>query len=160
MGWRFMKKQKKELSVYAPISGELHPLSSLHDGVFSEELLGKGCVIEPASETLYAPFDGRVEMTVESGHAIGLMSEQGVELLIHVGLETVAMEGNGFHYDVKQGDSIKAGQQLMTFSKEAIQKAGCEDAVIVIVSNTKNFHEIELVPHAHARQEELLFRLY
>ncbi len=156
MGWFHREKHEQEKEVFAPISGSIRSLASLKDGVFSEGLLGEGCVIDPQSQTLYAPFDGRVTMEVESGHAIGLMSDQGVEVLLHVGLETVAMAGAGFHYMVKEGDAIRKGEALMSFSKAQIAAAGCQDSVILIVSNTKQFSAVKLLAKEYVKQTQPL----
>ena len=157
----FRKKEKitekpRNYIVKAPIGGKLKDLQALNDGVFSEQLLGKGCVICSDDETIYSPFDGNVVMTTESKHAIGLLSSTGVELLIHVGLDTVMMNGQGFEVNVKKGDSIHTGQKLMSFSKKKIKEAGYVDDVIVIVSNTKQFKDVVCTNQKIIRVEEEL----
>lgn len=134
----------KDLNVYAPMSGKIKTLETLNDGVFSEHLLGEGLVIEPSNGIVYAPFDGKVVMTVESNHAIGLVSDTGVEVLLHIGIDTVMMNGEGFSRKVKQGDQIKKGDILVEFSKDKIKEAGYIDDVIMIVSNSKDYHDIHV----------------
>lgn len=134
----------KDLNVYAPLSGKTKTLETLNDGVFSEHLLGEGLVIEPSHSVVYAPFDGKVVMIVESNHAIGILSDAGVEVLIHIGIDTVMMNGEGFYRKVKQGDQIKKGDVLIEFSKEKIKNAGYIDDVIVIVSNSKDYDDIHV----------------
>lgn len=134
----------KDLNVYAPVSGNILKLESLNDGVFSEHLLGEGLVIKPTSELVQAPFDGKVVMTVESNHAIGLLSETGVEVLIHIGIDTVMMNGDGFVLKVKQDNKVKKGDALIEFSKEKIKEAGYKDDVVVIVSNSNDFSLVEI----------------
>ncbi len=154
-----LMSQNKEIVVKAPISGEVKPLSSLNDGVFSEKLLGEGCVIHANQEMICAPFDGCVEMLAVSKHAIGLKSDQGVELLIHVGLDTVNMEGEGFAFKVQEKETVKSGQPLMTFSKEKIAAAGYPDDVIMIVTNTKQFKEVHVCEKTRVEDQEIMLRL-
>ena len=129
-------------AVYAPVSGKLITLKEVNDGVFSEEMLGKGCAIVPDGDMIEAPFQGRVVSIAGTCHAIGLESDNGIEILIHVGLETVGMQGKGFHLLVKEGEQIKKGQKLLKFDREAIKKAGVVDTVIMVVTNTDDYQEI------------------
>lgn len=129
-------------AVYAPVSGKLIALKEVNDGVFSEEILGKGCAIIPDGNMIEAPFQGRVVSIADTCHAIGLESDDGIEILIHVGLETVGMQGKGFHLLVKEGEQIKKGQKLLDFDREAIKKAGVVDTVIMVVTNTDDYQEI------------------
>ncbi len=145
----------KDLNVYAPVSGNVLPLETLNDGVFSEHLLGEGLVIQPISEVVCAPFDAKVVMTVESNHAIGLLSEVGTEVLIHIGIDTVMMNGEGFNIKVKQDEKVKKGDALIEFSKEKIKEAGYKDDVVVIVSNSKDFSSIEITKESEIKVGDL-----
>ncbi|MBU5481467.1 beta-glucoside-specific PTS transporter subunit IIABC [Blautia sp. MSJ-19] len=129
-------------AVYAPVSGKLISLKEVNDGVFSEEVLGKGCAVIPDGNVIEAPFDGTVVSIADTCHAIGLTSEDGTEILIHVGLETVEMQGKGFQLLVKEGEQVKCGQELLRFDRDAIKKAGALDTVILVVTNTDDYEDI------------------
>ena len=128
--------------IYTPLNGELKPLAEVNDPTFSGEILGKGVAIIPSEGRLYAPFDGEVSMVFETKHAIGLVKDD-VEMLIHVGLETVSLGGKYFDAKVKVGDKIKKGDLLLEFDLEAIAKEGFEIITPVVVSNSDDFAEIK-----------------
>lgn len=151
------QKFSSRKSVYLPITGKVIPLSEIEDGVFSQGILGKGVGIIPDEGVVYAPFDGEVILIADTKHAIGLKSSQGVELIIHVGMDTVEMNGKGFSQQVKVGDFIKCGQPIMTFSLEEISKSGYSATTAVIVTNTDKYKTIEvLLEGSHEKQKELL----
>ena len=108
--------------IKSPLSGKVIALSEIDDPVFAGGAMGNGIAIEPTDNKVYAPFDGEIEFIAESKHAIGLKSEDGVELLIHVGMDTVQMDGKGFDVKVKANEKVKAGELLLEFDKEGIQK--------------------------------------
>ncbi len=133
----------EENAVYAPVSGNLIAMEKIPDPTFSAGILGKTIGIEPADGTVYAPFEGTAVQVSDTGHAIGLVNADGLELLIHVGVDTVDMGGQGFDVKIKQGDSVRAGQELLTFERKAIADAGHPDVVMVIVLNPDNYSDIE-----------------
>lgn len=147
---------ERVMYVHAPVSGQVKTLESLNDGVFSEKLLGDGCVIVPEEGVLAAPFDGEIIMVVDTRHAIGITSCDGIELLIHIGLDTVTMNGDGFTMLVKQGEQVIKGQKLLTFSREQIHKAGFVDDVILIVSNAKEYREVTVIKSGEVKGKEVL----
>lgn len=155
LGQKFSSKK----SVYMPITGKVISLSEIKDGVFSEGILGKGVGIIPEEGIVYAPFDGEVILIADTKHAIGLKSTQGVELIIHVGMDTVEMKGKGFSQQVKVGDSIKCGQQIMTFSLEEIRKSGYATTTAVIVTNSDQFKTIEVLLEGDQEKQKELLRL-
>jgi len=136
---------KQEYFVFSPVSGDIVTLSEIRDGVFSEEILGKGCGIIPSDGIVTAPFAGEIVQIAETKHAIGIQSKEGIELLIHIGLDTVTMNGIGFNINVKTGDKVKCGQKLMTFSIEEIEKAGFRSITAVIVTNSGDYKSVELL---------------
>ncbi len=144
----FSSKIKTEPNtVYKPVEGEVFPLKDLNDGVFSEKILGDGCAIRPFNQNIFAPFDGVVSTVSDTQHAIGLTSHDGIELLIHVGLDTVEMNGEGFKVLVKDGQKVKAGQNIMQFSISKIENAGYPTDVIVVVTNSFDYDKIVTLNH-------------
>lgn len=129
-------------TVYAPFNGTVIPLEQINDGVFSAGILGRGIGMHPEEETVYAPFDGKVIQIAETRHAIGILSNDNIELLIHVGMDTVAMNGKGFKLFVSEGDTVFCGQKLMTFSKALISESGYPDTTAIVVTNTDDFNQI------------------
>lgn len=129
-------------TVYSPLEGKAIPLSQVNDPTFAGEVLGKGMAVVPKEGVVYAPFDGTVETVFDTKHAIGLTSADGVEVLIHVGINTVELGGKFYETHVAEGDIIKAGQQLITFSMKDIQKAGYDITTPVIVTNSDDYEDI------------------
>ncbi len=130
----------------APISGTVIPMVDVPDPVFSGEVLGKGCAIWPEGDVVYAPVSGEVSVTM--GHAVGIVSDDGIEALVHVGIDTVNLHGKGFTGYVKQGDHVEAGQAVLKVDRKAIVEAGYEDCVVLVVSNTASFATVELATEA------------
>ena len=132
-------------SILNPISGEIEDLTQAHDPAFADGSMGDGFVIEPSSGDVYAPFDGEVTMLFNTKHAIGLTSDNGVQVMIHIGIDTVKLNGEYFESFVKQGDKIKQGQKLLHFDLNEIKKAGYDCSTVVIVTNTKDYQSVELL---------------
>ena len=144
------KKAAKEMKVYAPISGVAMELSAVEDGVFSEGMLGKGMAIEPSEGKVYAPFDGTVSMIFDTKHAIGLTSEDGIELLIHIGIDTVQLNGKHYEIKVEPDAKIKKGDLLATFDMDAIKAEGYRTVTPVIVTNIDQYAEITVTKKGQA----------
>ena len=125
--------------VYAPIKGNVIPSAEIPDETFAAGVLGEGVGIEPEEGVVYAPFDGEISSTTETKHAVGISSPDGMELLIHVGINTVAMEGDGFELFCAEGDQVKAGQKLMTFDIDKIKAAGYSTTTAVLVTNSDDY---------------------
>ncbi len=137
------KESSVRSAIPSPVSGVAVDISKVNDEVFSKEVLGKGVGIQPADNILYAPFDGTVDNVFDTGHAIALRSDQGVELLIHIGVNTVQLNGEGFHSEVASGEHVTAGQPLISFDKERIAEKGYDVTTMVVVANTNDYSEIE-----------------
>lgn len=134
------------LELHAPIEGTAVALSDVPDPIFAAGKLGEGVAIEPTGTTVVAPAAGKVAATYPSGHAVGLKLENGVELLIHVGLDTVNLDGKGFSVKVAKGDVVAAGDALIEFDPEVIKEAGYPLITPVIVTNTRKFAEVKGLP--------------
>lgn len=126
----------------APVSGRVIEMTDVPDPVFAGEVVGKGCAIWPDDEIVYAPISGGV--TVTMGHAIGITADNGVEALVHIGVDTVDMNGKGFTGFVNQGDTVKAGQPVIKMTRADIEAAGHPDCVVLAVSNTAEFADVQL----------------
>lgn len=134
--------QTEKNTVYSPLIGKAIPLTEVNDSTFAGEVLGKGAAVIPEKGEVCAPFNGTVETVFETKHAIGLRSDDGVELLIHIGVNTVELEGKYYETHVNEGDRITAGQLLVSFSMEDIRKAGYDITTPVIVTNSDDYQEV------------------
>ena len=132
--------------IKAPVEGKVISREAIPDATFASGVLGDGVGIEPEAETVYAPFDGTVSTVAESKHAVGLSGAGDMELLIHVGVDTVAMNGDGFQTFVNEGDEVKAGQKLLTFDKKKIAAANHPDVVVVLLTNAEDFDDFKVTP--------------
>lgn len=131
-----------EGTLVSPLEGEVVALENVNDPVFSSGAMGKGLAIKPSGDTLYSPVDGFVQIAFETGHAYGIKSDNGAEVLLHIGIDTVSMDGKGFAPKVKAEQRVKAGQALATFDRAAIAAAGLDDTTMIIVTNTADFAEV------------------
>ncbi|MBS5939948.1 PTS beta-glucoside transporter subunit EIIBCA [Clostridium sartagoforme] len=149
----------KENCILSPLKGEVKALSEVNDTVFAQGVMGKGIAIEPTEGKLYAPFNGKVDAIFNTKHAIGLTSDNGVEVLIHIGIDTVNLEGKYFTSHVKQGDTIKANDLLVEFDIEAIKKEDYEVTTPVIVTNHDLYKELNITDKKTIEKNELLIEL-
>ncbi|QLB52825.1 PTS beta-glucoside transporter subunit IIBCA [Streptococcus sanguinis] len=129
-------------TIISPIVGQAVALSDVNDPVFSSGAMGQGIAIKPSEGVVYAPADAEVTIAFATGHAYGLKTANGAEILIHVGIDTVSMGGEGFDQKVAQGDKVKAGDVLGTFEAEKIAAAGLDDTTMVIVTNTADYDSV------------------
>lgn len=133
-------------TICSPLKGEMIPLSQVEDEVFSSGMMGKGMAVRPEEGKLYAPVDGKILSVFDTKHAICIEAENGAELLIHVGIDTVELGGKYFDVHVKEGDKIKTGDLLLDFDKKAIEDNGYKTVTPVLVTNTDAFKEIHGEP--------------
>ena len=147
------------LTVFAPVSGEVIPLHDFPDLVFGEGVLGPGCGILPSEMRIVAPFNSTVIQVPDTKHAVGLRSEDGIELLIHVGVNTVEMNGEGFSSHLKEGQKVRLGEELISFDREAIRSAGYSDAIAVVVTNINTFAGIEILADGLVTAGSSLFKI-
>ncbi len=129
----------------SPLDGELLPLSEVKDEVFSSGAMGEGVAIEPSQGVLHAPDDGRVVMTFPTGHAIGMKTKDGAEILMHIGMDTVNLQGKGFETLVDKGDEVKAGDELVKFDIDEIHSAGYIVTTSIVVTNSKDYEKVSVV---------------
>lgn len=125
--------------ILAPISGEVKDIKECEDPVFAQEIVGKGTLIVPSEGALYSPVDGTISMLAETGHAIGITSVSGAEILIHVGLDTVELEGKPFTLKATKDQQVKKGDLLVEFDIDAIKAAGKSTQSPVIITNPDQY---------------------
>ena len=135
----FGKDDKKNDGLYAPMAGQAVPVTEVPDPTFSEGMLGNGIAIEPAEGKVYAPCDATVDMMFTTGHAVSLVADCGAEILIHVGLETVGLEGKPFTIHAANGDKVKKGQLLIEVDLEAVKAAGLPTITPMLICNTDDY---------------------
>lgn len=131
----FKKKKEEYKEVAAVMSGEVKSITESPDPVFAEKMMGDGYVVFPTDGKVTAPFNGKIISTFPTNHAIGLISNEGLELLIHIGLDTVTLNGEGFEIFVKAGDIIKKGDSLLQVDLDFIKSKGLQTATPVVVTN-------------------------
>ena len=134
-----------ENDILAPMTGSVLALDQVPDSTFASGLLGQGVAIIPSVGKVIAPFSGEVASIFQTKHAIGLLSDSGIELLIHVGIDTVKLDGVPFTAHVKEGDKIKAGDLLLEFDRQAILDAGYDLATPIIISNSDDYRALDIV---------------
>ncbi|MBO1512630.1 beta-glucoside-specific PTS transporter subunit IIABC [Metabacillus bambusae] len=148
-----------EETVDSPFNGKVIPLSEVPDEVFSSGAMGKGVAIEPSDNKLYAPFDGTIVMVAPTKHAIGLRSTSGIELLVHIGLDTVTLDGRPFNLKVEDGAKIKKGDVLVEFDKVFIQNKGLQTITPVIITNSHAYQDIIIEDIKDSSLHQKLFTL-
>lgn len=129
----------------APIAGRVLPQAEIPDVVIASGMLGSGCGIVPAGEMIFSPADGIVTQVFPGAYAVGIETRNGIQLLLHVGIDTVTMEGRGFAALVSPGQRVRRGEALLAFSRQHIRESGCRDVVCLLVSNTDAFTHVRVV---------------
>lgn len=141
-------KKKKEdiiLKLLAPITGISIPLSEVADPVFAQKMAGDGLAIEPSSNIAVAPADGELTLVFKTKHAFAMTLEDGVEILIHIGIETVSLNGEGFELLVKEGTKVKAGTPIIKFDKELIKSKGLPLTTSILITNIDSVKSIQTI---------------
>ena len=149
----------EDLTVYAPVEGTAIKLEDFPDKIFAGGAMGQGCGIDPQQEILYAPFDGEISTLSDTLHAVGITGKNGIELLIHIGVDTVDMDGKGFLSKVKNGENVKKGDELIHFSRDAIKEAGHPDTIAVIVINSDDYASVDMREISSVHAGEILLTL-
>ena len=145
--------------VCAPVSGELVSMTEIPDETFATGVLGEGVGIKPSESHVVAPYSGTISSVADSQHAVGITSADGMEVLIHIGVDTVDMAGRGFTAKVKEGDAVVAGQELIVFDRKAIQAAGHPDIVVVLLTNSDEFGTLDIAPAGAVRTGAEIIRI-
>lgn len=138
----FKKKEKKHV-IGSPAKGKAVSLKEVNDPTFAEEMLGKGAAVIPEEGKIYAPADGEIGMVFDTLHAVSMTTDFGAEILIHIGLDTVKMKGDGFTGHVKVGDHVKKGDLLLEVDLEKVKTAGYDTITPVLVCNTPDYASVE-----------------
>ncbi|CAH1194433.1 PTS system beta-glucoside-specific EIIBCA component [Paenibacillus auburnensis] len=149
--------QKVSEVIYSPITGEVKPLSEVNDPAFSEEIMGKGFAVQPSEGRVVSPVSGTVFSLSKSGHAIGLVSDNGAEMLIHIGIDTVKLKGLHFSPKVTAGTKVAVGDLLMEFNLAEIEKAGYSTITPVIITNIQEYDSIKSSGRTSVKEQELLY---
>ena len=136
-------KKETRQKIYAPVKGTAIPQDQIKDETFASGMLGKGVGIRPSESVVYAPFDGVISSVTETKHAVGMVSDQDVQLLIHIGIDTVKMNGEGFKVFVKDGQAVQKGDKLIEFDREKIKAANFDDIVVTLVINSDEYQKVE-----------------
>ncbi|GAB1439602.1 beta-glucoside-specific PTS transporter subunit IIABC [Providencia sp.] len=147
-------KPSAHLSLVAPISGEILPLEQVPDTVFANKIIGDGVAIIPSDNKVYAPIDGTISMVTPSKHAIGITTSDGLDILIHVGIDTVSLNGEGFTLHVNEKDSVKSGDLLIEFDTENITKHSLSTITPVLITNFDEFSELQVINQKYVTSNE------
>lgn len=147
------------INITSPAEGKAIPLSEVTDATFAQEILGKGAAIVPEKGVIYAPFDGKIDVMFETGHAVGIVGDNGIELLVHIGIDTVNLEGKYFTPKKVTGDSVKKGDILIEFDIKKIKEAGYDVTTPVIISNTEQYVNVEITVTGEVTKESNLIRV-
>ena len=133
------RNEDKGIKIMSPLAGALLPISEVRDPVFAEEILGRGVAVRPSGNRVVSPVNGVVDNAFDTGHAVALISDDGAEVLIHIGLDTVKLKGKHFTARVKNGDKVKIGDVLIDFDAAEISTAGFDTITPVVICNSTDF---------------------
>ena len=151
------KENSKAEILCAHLTGEVVPLENVEDAVFSNKVIGDGIAVEPTVGELYAPCDGKVDTVFDTKHAVSLISEKGCNMILHIGIDTVKLNGQFFESHVKSGQQVKKGDLLITFDIDEIKKAGYKLTTPMVICNTPDYSEFNhLKAGAITAGEEIL----
>ena len=142
---RFLKSfglRKRNSVLLSPLAGKVIPLSEVNDRTFAAGLLGQGVAIEPTGNKVVAPSDSKIEAIFPTGHALALHTEEGLDVLIHIGLDTVKLDGKYFHVKASVGQTVKQGDVLIEFDREAIEREGFDVTAPILICNSVEFASI------------------
>lgn len=133
------------MNIYAPVKGNLKEIEKVNDEVFSQKMLGEGVAVVASDSKVVAPISGVITAVFPTNHAIGITSDEGVEVLLHIGIDTVELDGKGFTGYVKLGDEVTRGDQLVSVDFDFIHDGGYEGDVIMVITNSANYENIQIM---------------
>lgn len=158
--FEFLKKKEEKIIILgSPVKGNAVPIKEVSDPTFGDEILGKGIAIKPTEGKIFAPADGTIELLFDTLHAVSMTTDEGVELLVHIGLETVGLKGRNFEAHKTTGDKVKKGDLLITVDLEALKSEGFDTITPMIVCNTDNYQQVEGVTGKAVEQGEEVIRI-
>ncbi len=146
------------MTVFSPAEGKAIPLSEVNDEAFAQEILGKGMAVIPSKGQILAPVSGRIENVTDSKHAVNILSDEGAQIIVHVGLDTVKLGGECFDVKVREGDHVNVGDLLLTADIEEIRKRGFDTVTPVIVCNPEDFGELKPLASGKTAAGQTLYR--
>lgn len=152
--FNFFKKKNKGLEVDATVDGELIPITEVKDDVFSTKMLGDGYAIKPTSGEIHSPVEGDISTLFPTKHAIGIKTKEGLEILVHLGIDTVELNGAPFEMKIQKGDHVIAGQLLGTMDLKQVTDSGRDDSVIVVYTNMDLIESITPVQKGSISSDE------
>lgn len=156
----FQSQVKPGIIICSPVNGKIIPISDVSDPTFADEILGKTIAIIPESNRIVAPVNGSVEVMIETGHAVSIVSDQGIELLIHIGIDTVKLNGQFFKTYVSSGDKVKEGDTIIEFDEAQIKAAGYDTVIPIVICNSANYTKIECAQTGPIKELEQLMELH
>ncbi len=155
----FKAKKKTGQPIIAPVTGILMPLDDVTDDVFSQKMMGDGFAIQPEESQIVSPVSGTVSTVFPTKHAIGITTPEGLDVLVHMGLDTVELDGKPFKVDVALNDVVTAGQPLATIDREQIKKSGYDDTIVVIYTNMEKLKSFPTVVSSQITQGQQIGEL-
>jgi len=153
-------KKSKTLNIKAPLKGEYINISETPDHVFSNKMLGDGIVIKPKEEVIQSPIEGSIEMIFHTNHAVGIKTKDGIEILIHIGIDTVELGGEGFLRIAEEGANIKVGDPIIKFDRKFIKEKGKSDVVVMVVTNGEEIKKFKTILGTRAMGEDVIEIIY
>ena len=157
--FQLFKKKADGIEIGAPVKGKAVPVSEVNDPTFGDEILGKGVAVIPSDGKIYAPADGKIELLFDTMHAVSMTTDDGVELLVHIGLETVTLKGEHFTAHKATGDTVKKGDLLISVDLEAVKAAGFDVITPMVVCNTGDYQAVEAVTGADVEPGDTVLRI-
>ena len=154
-----VKNEVRPTVLYSPLSGKIVPLEQVEDEAFSEKVLGDGIAVEPVEGKLYAPCNGRIEMVFDTKHAVSLVSSTGCEILLHIGIDTVKLNGKYFQTHVSGGQSVQKGDLLISFDIKGIKSAGYKTTTPMIICNTESYTSVTAVASGRISAGEKILKI-
>ncbi|KRN25221.1 PTS sugar transporter subunit IIA [Lacticaseibacillus camelliae] len=154
--FNFLKKKTNKVSFVAPATGQAMPITDVSDEMFSQKIMGDGYAVKPTSDDLYAPVSGSITSVFPTKHAISFKTPEGLEVLFHMGVDTVELKGAPFNLSVSEGQSVAAGDSLGTMDRSKISAAGKSDELIVVFTNTDLISSVSVVAKASIKHGDSL----